>query len=91
VSDRYALLITGPARRHLAKSLPESVAVAVVEFITGPLLADPHRVTKPLGEPFEGQRTARRGEYRILCTIDDDALTVTVTAVAHRRDSYRRG
>jgi mRNA interferase RelE/StbE len=31
----------------------------------------------------------RVGDYRILYEIDDAAETVTVTTVAHRRESYR--
>ena len=32
----------------------------------------------------------RVGDHRILFLIDDQQLTVTVTAIAHRRDVYRR-
>lgn len=32
----------------------------------------------------------RQGDYRIVYEVDDDALEVTVTRVAHRRDVYRR-
>lgn len=32
----------------------------------------------------------RVGEYRILFLIDDKQRTVTVTAIAHRREIYRR-
>jgi mRNA interferase RelE/StbE len=31
----------------------------------------------------------RVGDYRILCKIDDGALTVLVVKVAHRREAYR--
>lgn len=33
--------------------------------------------------------SARRGEYRVIYLIDDDARVVKVTAVAHRADAYR--
>jgi mRNA interferase RelE/StbE len=32
----------------------------------------------------------RVGDYRILFAIDDQQQTVTVTAIAHRREIYRR-
>ncbi|MFF1945995.1 type II toxin-antitoxin system RelE/ParE family toxin [Rhodococcus qingshengii] len=32
---------------------------------------------------------ARRGTYRVLYLIDDDARRVTVTSIAHRTDAYR--
>ncbi len=30
------------------------------------------------------------GQYRILCVIDDEVVTVLVVRVAHRREVYRR-
>lgn len=89
MSDRYRLRIARPAARALAESLPEKVATAAYEFITGPLLNDPHRVGKPLGPPLAPAWTARRGTYRILYFLDDDSRVVEVTAVRHRADAYR--
>jgi mRNA interferase RelE/StbE len=42
-----------------------------------------------LDAPFDDVRVTRRGDYRALYTIDDRRRTVTVLAVAHRRDAYR--
>lgn len=89
MSDRYRLRIARPAARALTELLPEKVAIAAYEFITGPLLDDPHRVGKPLDPPMAPAWTARRGTYRILYVIDDDHRTVEVTAVRHRADAYR--
>lgn len=33
----------------------------------------------------------RQGSYRILYSIEDDRLIVTVVRVAHRREAYREG
>jgi mRNA interferase RelE/StbE len=89
VSDRYRLRIARPAARALTEPLPEKVATAAYEFITGPLLDDPHRVGKPLDPPMAPAWTARRGTYRILYLIDDNQRTVEITAVRHRADAYR--
>jgi hypothetical protein len=43
-SGPYVLRTTPTARRALSETLPEAVAVAAYEFMTGPLLADPYRV-----------------------------------------------
>jgi mRNA interferase RelE/StbE len=43
VSD-YQLIVTPPARRALSKTLPEPIARAAIEFLTGSLVAAPHRV-----------------------------------------------
>jgi mRNA interferase RelE/StbE len=89
VSQRYRLRIAGPAARALAEILPAKVAAAAYEFITGPLLDDPHRVGKPLNPPLAPAWSARRGSYRILYYLDDDHRIVEVTAIRHRSDAYR--
>jgi mRNA-degrading endonuclease RelE of RelBE toxin-antitoxin system len=70
--------------------LPERVATAVYEFITVTLMSNPHRLGKRLLlPPYDGTWSARRGPYRLLYEIDDDQMTVTVTAIEHRSDAYR--
>ena len=89
MSDPYRLHIARSAARALGEQLPEAVAAAAHEFITGPLLGNPHRVGKPLLPPMEPTWTARRGTYRILYLIDEERRIVTVTAIRHRSDAYR--
>lgn len=85
----YVLRTTSTVRRALSEVLPEAVAVAAYEFMTGPLLADPHRVGKRLLPPMDDRFSARRGTYRVIYRIDDKTRIVTVVDVAHRRDAYR--
>jgi mRNA interferase RelE/StbE len=85
----YALRATPTVRRALRETLPEAVAAAAYEFITGPLLVQPYRVGKRLLPPLDDRFSARRGTYRIIYRIDDKAHVVTVVDVAHRRDAYR--
>lgn len=89
MSQPYRLRIARSAARALTDQLPEKVATAVYEFVTGPLLHDPHRVCKPLDPPMAPAWTARRGTYRILYLIDDANHVVEVTAIRHRTDAYR--
>ncbi|OFE18868.1 plasmid stabilization protein [Humibacillus sp. DSM 29435] len=86
---RYQLRIVSSARRHLTEDLPEAAATAAFEFITGPLLENPHLVGKRLRPPLADRHSARRGTYGILYRIDDHARTVTVLAIGHRGDIYR--
>lgn len=89
VTQPYRLRIARPAARALAEVLPQKVAAAAYEFVTGPLLEDPHRVGKPLNPPMAPAWTARRGTYRILYLLDDTARIVEVTVIRHRCDAYR--
>ena len=87
--DPYELRTTSTVCRALSETLPESVAAAAYEFITGPLLADPRRIGKRLLPPMDDRFSARRGTYRVIYRIDDKARVVTVVDVARRRDVYR--
>lgn len=46
--------------------------------------------TKPLGGDLSGLRSARVGSMRICYQVDTAARQVTIVAVGHRRDVYRR-
>lgn len=89
MSERWAIRYTPAARRALAEDLPEEVAAAAYELITGPLADNPHRVGKPLEEPYEGLHSARRGTYRVLYRIDSGKHAVEIHSIRHRRDAYR--
>ncbi len=89
MSERYRLRIARPVARALSGMLPDKVAIAAYELITGPLLDDPHRLGKPLDPPMAPAWTARRGTYRILYVVDDSHRIVEVTAIRHRSDAYR--
>lgn len=86
----YELGTAPAARRALAERLPPEIAAAAGEFITGPLLHDPQRVGKPLGEELAGIHSARLGrDWRILYEIDDTKRVVTVLDIRRRSTAYR--
>ena len=87
--DLYEVRTTSTVRRALGEVLPEAVAAAAYEFITGPLLREPYRVGKRLLPPMEDRFSVRRGTYRIIYRIDDKNAVVTVADIDHRRDVYR--
>jgi len=87
--EPYTLRTTPTVRRALAETLPEAVATAAYEFITGPLVEQPYRVGKRLLPPLDDRFSARRGTYRVIYRIDDEAHVVTVADIGHRRDVYR--
>ncbi len=87
-SRQYELRVAGPAARQLDR-LSEKVAAAVVEFMLGPLLEDPHRVGGALQRELEGMHSARRGAYRIVYEINEQASTIIVLRIDHRSTVYR--
>ena len=88
-SAPYRVIFSRQARRNLHENLPLDVAAAAMETIDGPLTTNPHRVRRPLDEPFDGYHSARRGTYRIIYRINEDKHTVEIHSIRHRRDAYR--
>lgn len=87
--ESYELVLTPPAVRALQHQLPEPVAAAVIEYLTGSLIGNPHRVGKPLRGELGGIHSARRGTYRVLYRINEVANEVVVLRIDHRRAAYR--
>lgn len=86
--DRYHIEVGGPAQRDLQR-LPHKVAAAIVEFITGALADSPRRLSKPLRNQLAQYRSARRGDYRVLLSIDEERRVVIVVGIKHRAHAYR--
>ena len=80
---KWELVVAPSAERSLAR-LPEKIAPAIVEFMVGPLLENPHRVGKPLLRELTGYMAARRGAYRLVYRIDAESSTVQVVRIDHR-------
>ena len=58
--------------------------------MTDPLRANPHRVGWALIGDLAGLYSARRGDYRIIYTIDEETIVGEVADVRRRSDVYRR-
>lgn len=82
----YRVVIQRSAEKEIAK-LPEGMRRRIVDAILS-LESDPrqHGSRKLAGS--EGYRI-RRGECRVVYTIADEIVTVTIVRVAHRSDVYR--
>lgn len=78
------------ARKDLAK-MGATEAKRVLNFLHGRLrlLDDPRSIGKSLkGSRFSGLWRYRSGDYRILCEIQDEKITILVVLVGHRREVY---
>lgn len=84
---RWGVRLTPTAERSLRR-LPEKLAAAVLEFITRVLPTNPYRLSKPLRFELHGWRVARRGNYRIVFRIDDEAGVLHIGRIDHRGRVY---
>ena len=60
----------------------------LLDFLFGPLAAEPHLVAKPLRFALDGYWSARRGQYRVIYSIHDDHVLVRVVRIPHHADAY---
>lgn len=86
--ESYQIQITARAARDLHR-LPEKIATACVEFIFGPLVANPLPVGKPLRDLLVGLHSARRGDYRVVYAIHEDTRRIEIVHIDRRSDRYR--
>lgn len=82
------LIVTPSAERGLSR-LPEKAAAAAIETLEA-IAGNPRRLGKRLRLDLEGLYVARRGPYRIIYELDQDNRSISVVAIAHRADAYRR-
>ena len=87
----YGLVLTPPAIRAVRSALPEAVAAAVIEFLTGALVENPHRVGKQLRGDLAGIGSARRGTYRVLYRINEYRINEVEHDVVVLRIPCRNG
>jgi len=85
----YDVRFSASARRDVRR-IPPRIVPAIVEFAYGDLAREPRRVGKPLERELAGTFSARRGPYRLLYRVDDEAARVYILRIDHRGDVYRQ-
>jgi Cytotoxic translational repressor of toxin-antitoxin stability system len=86
----YEVIFAATARRNLQR-IPPRIVAAIIAFVFGDLALTPKKVGKPLKRQLEGSYSARRGPYRIIYDINDDAKRIEILRIDHRADVYRNG
>ncbi len=85
----YDVRFTASAHRNL-HHIPPLIVPAIIEFVYGDLAREPRRVGKPLERELAGTFSARRGPYRLLYRVDDEATRLYILRIDHRADVYRQ-
>lgn len=73
------------------KKLDRTIQRRIVRFLQDRISGDKN--PRDVGKALVGDRVKlwryRVGDYRLVCRIEDERLTVLVLRVAHRKDVYR--
>jgi len=86
----WIIEFSGSAKREFTK-LDRKNAERIAEFLRGTLASadDARRWGKPLKGKLADYWSYRVGDFRLICTIEDDKLTIVVVRIGNRRDVYR--
>ena len=86
----WTIEITRTAEKQI-KKLDAPAQKSIVRFLRDRLksVENPRQWGKPLRGNKKGLWRYRVGDYRLICDIQDERITVLVLEVAHRKDIYR--
>jgi mRNA interferase RelE/StbE len=86
----WTIEITRTAEKQI-KKLGRTAQASVVRFLRERLqpAEDPRQWGRPLQGEKRGLWRYRVGDYRLICDIQDEKITVIVLEVGHRKDVYR--
>lgn len=82
----YRVIVLPSALREI-KKLPKDVQQRIAARI--PLLENNPRPNGAIKLQGDEAYRLRIGDYRVIYTIDDDIVTVTIIRAGHRREIYR--
>jgi mRNA interferase RelE/StbE len=78
-AEKQIKKLDGPAQKSIVRFLRERLKPA----------ENPRQWGKPLQGAKRGLWRYRVGDYRLICDIQDEKITVLVLEVGHRKDVYR--
>lgn len=87
---KYKVVFTDRAKKQI-KKLDRSIAALIIGWIEKNLenCENPRIYGKNLMANKSGQWRYRIGDYRIICEIQDEEITVLVLEIGHRRSIYQ--
>jgi mRNA interferase RelE/StbE len=87
----WRIEIDAAAQRELAK-LDKSIARRVLKFLYQRVgqLDDPRKIGERLQGTLSEFWKYRVGDYRLICSLDNQQLVVLVLRVGHHREIYKR-
>jgi mRNA interferase RelE/StbE len=86
----WKIEITRTAEKQI-KKLAHPAQKTVIRFLGERVQSaeNPRKWGKPLRGDKRGLWRYRVGDYRLICDIQDEKITVLLLAVGHRKDVYR--
>lgn len=84
----YKIIFSDPAEKTFSK-LEKPIKKRIADFLETRVKPDPHLLKEPLHGNKKGLWKYRVGDYRLVCQILNNQLTVLVIDIGHRREIYK--
>ncbi|MFM7630411.1 MAG: type II toxin-antitoxin system RelE family toxin [Alphaproteobacteria bacterium] len=90
ITHEWRIIFVKKAQKEFQK-LPKDVQGRIVDFLNDRIIPseNPRLLAKALTGDKGGLWRYRIGDYRIICDIQQDTVTILVLAIAHRRFVYQ--
>ena len=69
-------------------SLPKKISILVTKKIESYLVQNPRQLGKPLTGELSGLYSYRVGDYRVMYSIVEKEVRISVIRIGHRKDVY---
>ena len=84
----WKIEMTGEAEKELAR-IDKSAAKRIIRYLRERVSVDPRASGKSLRGDLSGLWRYRVGDYRLICELFDEKVSVLVIRVGHRKDVYQ--
>ncbi len=84
----WKIEITGEAEKELSR-IDKLAAKRIIRYLRELVSVDPRSSGKSLRGDLSGLWRYRVGDYRVICELYDEKVSVLVIRIGHRKDVYR--
>lgn len=84
----WQVIFTKKAQKQI-NDLDKQIQSRMKKAILTKLMTNPSAYIEPLVGEFGGYYKFRVGDYRLICTKEDEKLTVIVVEIGHRSEIYK--
>jgi mRNA interferase RelE/StbE len=90
LAEKYHVVLTEKAKKSL-KKLDKHTALLITAWLRKNLegCTDPYQYGKGLTANRSGQWRYRIGDYRLVCEISEQTITILVLNIGHRKEIYK--
>lgn len=84
----WKIILTGKAQKQI-NGLDQQDQSRIKKAITEKLMVNPDYFLEPLTGDFTGYYKFRVGNYRLICSKENEELTIIIVELGHRREVYK--